>query len=45
MSDIHANLPALETVMEAVADSGAEMTIHAGDVVGYNPFPNEVIRV
>ncbi len=31
--------------MEAVADSGAEMTIHAGDVVGYNPFPNEVIRV
>lgn len=43
ISDIHANLPALEVVMEAVEASGAEMVLHAGDVVGYNPFPNEVI--
>ncbi len=31
--------------MSAVEESGAERVIHAGDVVGYNPFPNEVIRL
>jgi predicted phosphodiesterase len=29
--------------MEDVEASGAEVTLHAGDVVGYNPYPNEVI--
>ena len=46
ISDIHANLPALEAVL---ADIGAHLdvgaTYHLGDLVGYAPWPNEVIRV
>lgn len=45
LSDVHANLPALEMVLEAVDAAGAERILHAGDVVGYNPFPNEVVRL
>lgn len=44
LSDVHSNLPALEVVLEAVEASGAEAVLHAGDVVGYNPYPNEVIH-
>jgi len=40
ISDIHANLPALEAVIE---DAGApDLWICAGDVVGYYSEPNEV---
>ncbi len=35
----------METVLEAIEESGVEVTLHAGDVVGYNPYPNEVIEV
>jgi predicted phosphodiesterase len=38
ISDIHANLPALEAVL---ADVGA--TYHLGDLVGYSPWPDEVV--
>lgn len=44
ISDIHANLPALEAVLADIAarsDIGA--TYHLGDLVGYAPWPNEVI--
>jgi predicted phosphodiesterase len=44
ISDIHANLPALESVFEDIAgqpDVGA--TFHLGDLVGYAPWPNEVV--
>src|SRR5438105_8294026 len=44
ISDIHANLPALEAVLADIAsreDVGA--TYHLGDLVGYAPWPNEVI--
>ena len=43
ISDIHANLPALEAVLADIAakpDIGA--TYHLGDLVGYAPWPNEV---
>ena len=44
-SDVHANLPALEAVL---ADIGARADIHAvhhlGDLVGYAPWPNEVVE-
>ncbi|MEE9174103.1 MAG: metallophosphoesterase family protein [Thermoplasmata archaeon] len=45
ISDVHSNLPALEVVLEAAEEAGAEHILHAGDVVGYNPFPNEVVRL
>src|SRR5688572_1181717 len=46
ISDIHANLPALEAVLEDIdrrADVAA--TYHLGDLVGYAPWPNEVVTV
>ncbi|MFQ5919953.1 MAG: metallophosphoesterase family protein [Thermoplasmata archaeon] len=45
ISDVHSNLPALEAVLEAVEEAGAEQIFNAGDIVGYNPYPNEVIRL
>jgi diadenosine tetraphosphatase ApaH/serine/threonine PP2A family protein phosphatase len=41
LSDIHANLPALEAVLADVADSGVEQTWCLGDVVGYGAQPDE----
>ena len=41
ISDIHGNLPALKVVLEKIED--ADLIICAGDLVGYNPYPNEVI--
>jgi predicted phosphodiesterase len=46
ISDIHANLPALEAVLadiDARNDVGA--TYHLGDLVGYAPWPNEVVAL
>ena len=41
LSDIHANLPALDAVL---ADAGSVDAIwHLGDVVGYGPDPNGVV--
>lgn len=40
ISDIHSNLPALEAVLDELEG----MRIFClGDIVGYNPFPNEVV--
>ncbi len=45
LSDVHANLHALDAVL---ADIGARIGIagryHLGDLVGYSPFPNEVVE-
>ncbi|MDR5683401.1 MAG: metallophosphoesterase family protein [Armatimonadota bacterium] len=41
LSDVHANLDALEVVLADVAGSGAEQVICLGDFVGYGPEPNE----
>lgn len=41
LSDIHANLPALEAVLEALGRVDAVW--HLGDVVGYGPHPDEVV--
>jgi len=44
LSDVHANLPALEAVLEDVARTAPGAPIwHCGDVVGYGASPNEVI--
>ncbi|MGH7527864.1 MAG: metallophosphoesterase family protein [Gemmatimonadales bacterium] len=45
-SDIHANLPALEAVLADIArrpDVGA--VYHLGDLVGYAPWPDEVVEL
>jgi predicted phosphodiesterase len=41
LSDIHANLPALEAVLAALGP--VDSVWHLGDVVGYGPQPDEVV--
>lgn len=43
ISDIHGNLPALEAVLDDIANQAVDEVYHLGDLVGYNPFPNEVV--
>jgi len=45
LSDIHGNLPALESVLEDMAKYNIDKVISLGDVSGYYPFINEVIEL
>jgi putative phosphoesterase len=42
-SDIHSNAFALEAVLADVADVGVDQRYVLGDLVGYAPWPNEVL--
>jgi predicted phosphodiesterase len=43
LSDVHANLHALDAVLASIASRSALAgTYHLGDLVGYHAFPNEV---
>jgi predicted phosphodiesterase len=45
ISDIHANLPALDAVLRDIEQrSDTDVVYHLGDLVGYAPWPNEVVR-
>lgn len=44
ISDVHANLPALDAVIEHAQDLGAQRIWNLGDHIGYNAFPNETIN-
>jgi predicted phosphodiesterase len=43
ISDIHANLPALDGVLDDIDKVGVDAIYHLGDLVGYAPWPNEVV--
>ncbi|HUG41919.1 MAG TPA: metallophosphoesterase, partial [Longimicrobiales bacterium] len=44
ISDIHANLPALETVLADIdGRTDGAAVYHLGDLVGYAPWPDEVV--
>lgn len=43
-SDVHANLPALEAVLEDIDRRRPDMAFCLGDLVGYAPWPNEVVE-
>jgi putative phosphoesterase len=43
LSDIHANLPALEAVLEDIEKQKPDAVYCLGDLVGYNVWPNQVI--
>jgi len=45
ISDIHANLEALESVLAEAERRGADEVLCLGDVVGYGPNPNECVDV
>ena len=43
-SDVHGNLSALEAVLDDIARQAPDAVYCLGDLVGYAPFPNEVIE-
>jgi predicted phosphodiesterase len=46
ISDIHANLPALEAVLADIdGRDDTDAIYHLGDLVGYAPWPNEVVAL
>ena len=45
ISDIHANLHALEAVLTAIDGEGVDEVWCLGDVVGYGPRPNECVAI
>lgn len=44
LSDIHANLHALQAVWEDIESQSPDLVYCLGDLVGYGAFPNEVIE-
>lgn len=45
ISDIHANLPALEAVLDDMRSRGVRTSYCAGDILGYYTFPDETIQL
>ena len=43
IGDVHANLPALEAVLEDARERGAAAVINTGDFIGYGAFPDQTI--
>lgn len=43
ISDIHSNIAALEAVWKDIQERKVDAVLCCGDLVGYAPFPNEVI--
>lgn len=43
ISDIHGNIDALDRVLADTADRDVDFILCTGDLVGYLPFPNEVV--
>ena len=44
LSDVHANLHALDVVLAAARRDGVDAFLCAGDLVGYGAFPNECVQ-
>ena len=46
ISDVHSNLPALEAVLADIdSQKDVDAIYHLGDLVGYSPWPNEVVAL
>jgi putative phosphoesterase len=43
ISDVHSNAVALKAVLEEFDEMRVKIIMHAGDIVGYNPYPDETI--
>lgn len=43
VTDVHANLPALEAALAEIDRLGADEVYHTGDAIGIGPFPAEVL--
>lgn len=44
LADIHGNLPALEAVLDDIAQQGFDEVLHAGDLIGRGPQGNAVVE-
>ena len=44
LADVHSNLYALDSCLEALEGAGIDRYLCAGDVVGYGPQPNECVE-
>jgi predicted phosphodiesterase len=44
IADVHANLPALESVLSVLGELEVDAYVCAGDLVGYGPQPNECVE-
>ena len=45
IGDVHANLPALEAVLDHARLQGTQAVWNIGDFVGYNAYPDEVVTL
>ena len=45
LSDVHANLEALEAVLKEIDGRGVDRIVSLGDIVGYNANPNECLQI
>lgn len=45
LADVHANLHALEAVIQDAENLGVSAFLNAGDLTGFGAFPNEVIQL
>ncbi len=45
IGDVHSNIFALESVLENIKSKKVDFVVSTGDLVGYLPFPNEVIEL
>jgi len=43
IADVHGNLPALDAVLADAGGRALDATYHLGDLVGYAPWPDEVV--
>jgi predicted phosphodiesterase len=43
ISDVHSNIVALKAVLEELDELEVKIILHAGDIVRYNPYPDETI--
>jgi predicted phosphodiesterase len=45
ISDVHSNVVALKAVIDDLDELGIKTILHSGDIVGYNPYPDETIEL
>jgi putative phosphoesterase len=45
IADVHSNAVALREVLSILDAVGAEEILHAGDIIGYNPYPDETVEL
>jgi predicted phosphodiesterase len=43
MTDVHANLPALQTALRDIKQEGYDMLVHTGDTIAIGPYPAETL--